>query len=186
MMMIVSTASDTCQTSQASSTLCMHAATAKDFTGLDGCGIMMVLDNGDKMLPVNLDQYSPALKDGEHVRVSFVLEDMASTCMAEDAVVRLTCLARMSGEEWVADCPTMIDPYRVAWSAQVMQELNPRQVEELDIEGQRAYRFIAPSGVHIYSCTGELLCAYTFDAVHACDEIQKKTNDVKVIYVVNE
>ena len=185
--LVMSATVDTCKKVVESTGICTHTATAKDFTGMDGCRILLVLDSGIKLLAVNLDDYSPPLRDGEKVRISFEkTEDMVSICMAEDTIVRLTCLARQSGPDWVVECPGMVDPYRIEWSARVMQEINPRQVEELVIDGRRAYRFYALSGVWIYSCSGELLCTYSYNTTGACDAIQKKATDVKIIYVVNE
>lgn len=185
--LIMSATENTCKKVVDSTGICAHSATAQDFTGTDGCRILLVLDSGSKLLAVNLDEYSPPLEDGQKVRISFEkADDMVSICMAEDTIVRLTCLARQAGPDWLVDCPAMVDPYRVEWAAQVMKEINPRQVEELFIDGRRAYRFYAPSGSRIYNCNGELLCTKTYDNAAACAELEKKTTDFRIIYVVNE
>ncbi len=186
-LVIASTAVKQCDKAGEGVTPCMYSAIVKDFAGLDGCGILLVLENGKKLLAVNLGDYQPCLKDGESVRISYEeAGDMMSICMTEDMMVNLTCLTRKSNNKWVEDCPVMVDPYRVKWAGQVMQEINPRQVEELIVEGHRMYRFYATSGSYIYSCSGELLCTSTYISRDACAEIEKKTQEVRIIYVVNE
>lgn len=185
---VVTTAAEKCdKAAESVSTPCEYSATAKDFTGLDGCGMLLILDSGEKLLVTNLGEFKP-LYDGEMVRISYVkAEDMMSICMTEDAIVNVTCMARKSGSNWISDCPAIIDPFRVAWMEKVMQEINPRQVEEIWIDGMRAYRFYALSGTQMYSCQGEHLCTSTYNTQEGCADVLKKTSDdVKVIYVVNE
>jgi hypothetical protein len=39
----------------------MSKATIKDFTGLDGCGMLIVLENGDEIEPSNLNNFSSSV-----------------------------------------------------------------------------------------------------------------------------
>jgi hypothetical protein len=79
-------------------------ATVKDFSGLDGCGWVLVKDNGEKLEPyfpgnpgnesLNTDSFSPSfsLRDGQRVRIGYeVLEDMASICMI-GKTVKIICI----------------------------------------------------------------------------------------------
>lgn len=184
---VVTTATEKCNKATDAVLPCGHAATAKDFAGLDGCGMLLVLESGEKLLAINLDEFTP-LADGEQVRISYEKgEEMMSICMAEDAIVKVTCLSRKSGTGWIVDCPAVIDPYRVEWMKQVMQEIDPRQVEEVRIDGMRAYRFYSQTGMHIYSCQGQHLCTSTYNTQDGCADVLKRTSDdFKVIYVVNE
>jgi hypothetical protein len=184
--LVISTTTEKCGKSPAMETPCTHSAVVKDFAGLDGCSILLVLENGKKLLPVNLEAFTP-LTDGQSIRMDYKsAEDMMSICMAEDEMVKLTCLATKIDGSWTIDCPEMIDPYRVAWAEAVMQEINPTQVDEVILDGQRAYMFYAPSGARIYNCKGDLLCSYTYNTVAACESIISKISEAKTIYVVNE
>ncbi len=91
---------------------CDNTATVEDFTGLDGCGFLFKLDNGDYLEPVrniffcgtplltegyNEDPLSGfELKAGQRVRLGYEdLEDYGSICMNGKAV-RITCLELIS------------------------------------------------------------------------------------------
>ncbi len=72
---------------------CKTIATVKDFTGLDGCTFLIVLENGDKLLPVKLNDENFELHDGQKIRFDYIeLPDAMSICMAEDMAVEITCI----------------------------------------------------------------------------------------------
>ncbi len=186
-MLFVVTTSETCNSAQTPLPPCTHNATVKDYNGLDGCGILFLMENEKKLLPSNFDQFETQLEDGEQVRISYEADpDGMSICMAEDIIGRLTCLATHRTGEWTLQCPVMTDPFRSTWSAQVMQDIDPDIVEEMTINGNRTYRFHGKTENRIYSCTGKLLCGYTYISPGACDDLLSLAQDVRVIYVVNE
>lgn len=77
---------------------CGTKATVKNLTGLDGCGYVLELENGQKLEPI-LDAPSAtpsikgvSLRDGMRVTIAYrVLEDRVSICMV-GKVVEITCL----------------------------------------------------------------------------------------------
>lgn len=86
---------------------CGTSATVKDLTGLDGCGFVLVLDNGEKLEPVldiircGTPPVPPpaingiALEDGMRVRVTYEeLKDRGSVCMA-GKIVKVTCISEV-------------------------------------------------------------------------------------------
>ena len=91
------------------SQFCNETATVEDFTGLDGCGFLFKLDNGDYLQPVyeNIgwcgtpplpESYyeNPLsnfeLKSGQRVRLGYEeLADFGSICM-NGRSARITCL----------------------------------------------------------------------------------------------
>lgn len=70
-------------------------ATIKDLTGLDGCGIVLELETGEKLELLNLNEF-PAIKieNGKKVWVSYhlPLAPMGSVCMVGDMVI-IDCIA---------------------------------------------------------------------------------------------
>lgn len=79
---------------------CPVDASVQEFAGLDGCGLMLVTDAGLKLLPAIIDPPGFNLEAGQRVRIGFVVEeDMGSVCMAEDQIVRITCIQLISGPE---------------------------------------------------------------------------------------
>lgn len=72
---------------------CKTNGMVKDFTGLDGCKFLIVLENGDKLLPAKLNDESFVFKDGQKILFDFKeLKDAMSICMAEKMSVEITCI----------------------------------------------------------------------------------------------
>ncbi|MGV3641204.1 MAG: hypothetical protein ACO1NZ_11830 [Adhaeribacter sp.] len=91
---------------------CTTLATVKDMRGLDGCGFILVLDNGEKLEPVrtpvffcgtgnyaNSSKPSPSVwfdfKDGQKVKIAYEVLDRPSICMMGKPV-QLTCITEVS------------------------------------------------------------------------------------------
>ena len=58
----------------------------KDMTGLDGCKMMIILPNGDKLQPVEIIP-DFELKAGQKIRFTYKSADVMSICMAGKTVV---------------------------------------------------------------------------------------------------
>lgn len=85
--------------------VCGTMATIKDLRGLDGCGFVLELDNGERLEPVlrygcwdPSYQYTPNVDnvdfiEGKRVSIAYnVLPDRGSICMA-GKVVEITCIS---------------------------------------------------------------------------------------------
>jgi hypothetical protein len=68
-----------------------QTATLKDFTGLDGCGFVLVLADSTVLEPTNLEEFLTTPVDGQTITVAFHEVDMASICMVGPMVV-IDCL----------------------------------------------------------------------------------------------
>ena len=55
--------------------------TVQDFTGLDGCTLMIVLDSGERLEPVSIPA-GTTLQTGRRVKVKYKEVQRASACMA--------------------------------------------------------------------------------------------------------
>lgn len=75
---------------------CSLIGTVVDYTGLDGCGLMIRLDNGEVLEPAEMvPDFS--LKPGQRVMLSYTdLFDRASICMA-GRIVRIDCISEIPG-----------------------------------------------------------------------------------------
>jgi hypothetical protein len=72
---------------------CIHEGVVQDFTGLDGCRLLIVMPDGRKLLAASSPEDGPGLAAGMHIRFGYrELPDAMSICMAENAIVALTCL----------------------------------------------------------------------------------------------
>lgn len=69
--------------------------TLKNYTGLDGCAWIIELDNGQKLEPLNLDEFIASPADGMKVRVNYIDDiEMASICMV-GKIARINCLEKL-------------------------------------------------------------------------------------------
>jgi len=74
---------------------CENAQKAKfkDLTGLDGCGMVIQLQNGSYLEPTNLCDMDIEIKDGQKIWVSYhIAPNMASICMVGD-IVEIDCIS---------------------------------------------------------------------------------------------
>ena len=74
-------------------TRCDTEATLEDYTGLDGCGFVLVLEDG-QALEMGAFDVEPDFdfEDGMKVRISYEeMTGMASICMV-GPIVRITCM----------------------------------------------------------------------------------------------
>ena len=71
---------------------CETLGTVKDFTGLDGCGLLIVLESGRKLEPVVIEDKNFKLRDGQKIRFNYKAErEVMSICMG-GMTVRITCI----------------------------------------------------------------------------------------------
>jgi hypothetical protein len=70
-----------------------QAATIEDYTGLDGCGLVIKLQNGEVLEPVNLNDFNITPTDGMKVWVKYHEVAMMSICMV-GPTVEIDCLSK--------------------------------------------------------------------------------------------
>ena len=70
-------------------------AELKDLSGLDGCGYVIELENGNKLEPLNLSDFDIDLKDGKKIWVSYHLttSDIGSIYMVGD-IIEIDCITK--------------------------------------------------------------------------------------------
>ena len=65
----------------------MTRVTVEDLTGLDGCGLVLKLSNGQRLEPINLNEFNVTLNDGDVIWVNYVsAPDYASICMVGEMI----------------------------------------------------------------------------------------------------
>ncbi len=70
-----------------------QAATIEDYTGLDGCGLVLKLQSGEVLEPTNLNDFNITPTDGMKVWVKYHEVGMMSICMV-GPTVEIDCLAK--------------------------------------------------------------------------------------------
>jgi hypothetical protein len=70
-----------------------QAATIVDYTGLDGCGLVIKLQSGEVLEPVNLNSFNLTPTDGMKVWVKYHEVGLGSICMV-GPTIEIDCLAK--------------------------------------------------------------------------------------------
>lgn len=71
---------------------CDTQGEVKDFSMLDGCGLLLVTPAGKKLAVVNWDQWESVLKVDTKIKFGYKeVEPRISICMSEDAYIEITC-----------------------------------------------------------------------------------------------
>ncbi|HMJ69442.1 MAG TPA: hypothetical protein VK508_11120 [Cyclobacteriaceae bacterium] len=84
---------------------CNETATVTDFTGLDGCGVMLVLEDGTRLNPERRQYFqAPKIEEdplyyftltaGDKVKISYKDVDGVDICMAGKTVF-VTCITKI-------------------------------------------------------------------------------------------
>lgn len=100
---------NSCAEKELPGTNCATLATVKDMRGLDGCGFVLVLDNGRKLEPVYPDRgwcgtvpdeqltalERFTLQDGQRVAIGYQESPRPSVCMVGQTV-EITCISEVT------------------------------------------------------------------------------------------
>ena len=130
----------------------------KDFSTLDGCGLLIVLENGDMLNPAKINVPGFELKAGQKIKFGYKsLPDMMSICMSEKAIVEVTYIEQISADD-VALCVDTKNPFEIEWMNKALDRHNPQQVIKYKYVDGFAYLFQGiPSGF-FYDCKGNFIC----------------------------
>ena len=168
---------------------CNTFATVKDYTGLDGCRFLLVLENGEKWLPVKVNDKDFVFKDNQKIKFGYtVLEDVMSVCMAESKSVELTCIELISegssklkpapskGMPEKKPCVETTKPNEVEWMTDLIKKLKPYRIVRYNYLDGYAYLFQSAPIAGLYDCQGTFLCELTGKMINDCS---KKVNHLK-------
>ena len=61
-------------------------ATLTDMTGLDGCGMMITLNDDSRLDPINLGDFDINIEDGQKVWISYTVTPMNNICMSGESI----------------------------------------------------------------------------------------------------
>jgi len=148
---------------------CQTPATVKDFTGLDGCSFLLVLDNGDKLLPVKTPEGAFKFKDGQKIAMDYtIMKDYMSVCMAERAAIEITCMELIADTKISKDCVKTDDAGKVEWMRNILAKEGTREVTRYEYKDGWAYYFISGRKNTLYDCRGTEICSVTGKMMNDC------------------
>ncbi|MFT4762640.1 MAG: hypothetical protein ACI9XO_000147 [Paraglaciecola sp.] len=137
---------------------CSTIGTVKDFSGLDGCGFLIVLENGDKLNPAKISDADFELKAGQKIKFSYKeMPDMTGICMSEKAIVEVICIKEISADD-AALCADTKNPFEIDWMDKALDRHNPQQVIKYKTRDGFSYLFKGIPLACFYDCKGNFIC----------------------------
>ena len=164
---------------------CEHRAVVIDKSGLDGCTLLLKLEDGSEMLPVNLGDFRLNLAAGDEVTITYQLvEDGMSICMAQDAMISLECIQLTTNAS--ADCEPVIDPFEVQWMKAEIRNSDPVRIEEHTVDERVFVHFLGQQRARrVFTCSGILICESGDSQLDYCDTFQGNEGSIRVVYVTD-
>jgi hypothetical protein len=143
--------------------LCALEGKVIDAGGLDGCRWLIETPNGQKLLPQNGASFH--LEDWQSIRFSYLPFDGMSACMAEDAIILLTCVQVKPQDK----CLT--EPWEnITWLRQLVESQEIRQIDRYQLKDRLLYKVVTNEAGHTwYDCQGRPVCHST----EGCDLDEK-------------
>ena len=141
-------------------TACTTLGVVTDFSGLDGCKLLIVLENKKKFLASKLPR-GVQLVEGQQIRFGYKpIADGVSICMTEDQIVEVTCLEVIAGPKpGKKDCVNTTDPFEVLWIKTKLARYNPSQIIKYKFRRDGwAYLYINKTDRKLFDCQGNLVC----------------------------
>ena len=82
---------------------CPNSQEAKliNMKGLDGCSWMIELENGNKLNPINLDDFNVELIDNKKLMIGYTVKnDKSGICMAGE-IIEINCITEVANKQFV-------------------------------------------------------------------------------------
>lgn len=165
---------------------CNTTGHVEDLTGLDGCGLMIVTESGEKLLPARISVDGLELKAGQSARFGYrKLEGMAGICMAEDAMVEITCWTPTGKTDEIPNRPDCLDLERVpekGWMPDLLNAFKSAKITKYRFRTNGwAYLFSGEKSF-LYDCQGTLICQSSEPSAKDCLQLVEPGAEGKVIY----
>ena len=141
-----------------SASLCQELVTAKDFSGLDGCSMMFINPQGEKLLLAeNIPEYK--IKEGSQYKIGYkTLEGMMSVCMVENKIIQLTCIEVSNSNSYSQDCKPSVNGFDDPFLKSLISQNSIVRIERFDYGSAWAYKVNSYSKNWLYNCKGKALC----------------------------
>lgn len=154
---------------------CNSVAEVRDYTGLDGCGQLLETDEGHLLLVQGISGGYEILS-GSRIRFGFeYINDAASICMTEDAMIRVTCVQQLR-EPSIFPRPIVCESHdRISeWLYELAQYHAANYITRVPwTDGRTAYFFESSEGQYLYDCQGYLLCKAPKNCLQFIDDLSQ-------------
>ncbi len=143
-------------------TKCKTAGVVRDLSSLDGCQMMIEIENGEKWRPAKIEDSNFKLQDGQAILFGYrEVNDAVSVCMAETKTIEVTCIKEITSDKnkpVVKKCWDIKTPTEAPWMAKIMEEQKPFRITKYDFRDGWAYLILTKERRLFYTCQGNDLC----------------------------
>ncbi len=165
---------------------CNTVGFVKDYTGLDGCRLMIETEDGKKLLPAILPE-GRVLKDGQKIAFDYEeAKDYGMTiCMAEDMIIKITCLQNLElTTDDLNKCVDTFKPEEVEWLKKLIEELKPIRVLKYPRSEEEIFYMLAakPNSI-VYDCKGDKVCEIPNGEENDCHHTMQALGRGQLIYL---
>ena len=153
---------------------CNTHVMVKDYSGVDGCGLLLVTSEGEKLLPASLPKMDFELANNQALKIGFTeMKDAVSICMMESRTIIVNCVefVAMTGGVKPAkqQCEKVNEPFESSWMPAIVKKYKPVQIDRYEYLGSRfAYYIDAGVKKMLYDCGGTLICEVEGKALNEC------------------
>lgn len=148
-----------CHTNRSAQNTCRYRGEVRDFSGLDGCNLLIVTDKGEKLLPVEFAVPDANLTAGQVVHFDYEVIDAVSICMAEDKAVRITCWRVDNGDKpMLKECLDLSKIEDTPWLRDAVKTNKSVQVLKFPYRTNGWAYLLKGENTFLYDCQGTLVC----------------------------
>jgi len=163
---------------------CNTIVTAKDFTGLDGCKLLLVTTDGKKFL-LGRSFEDKKIEAGKVYKIGYeVVQGQLSACMAEDAMIFLNCLEEIEPDRpELRDCYTQDDVMEIPFLKKIIEKNQPQRIIRHAFRGGAAYSIYVQRSRMLFDCQGNNMCEDLGKSFTECFEFFKTDfGKSKIVY----
>lgn len=163
---------------------CSEMGVFRSFQNNTGCHLLLVMQDGRKLLVVESVGQGPRPSDGMEVRVDYEeVADMVSVCEVEHAVVRVTCMEVLVFPE--TECANKVTVFNRNWMQDAINSFNPTEVKMLE-QDTVTYFQLSGEDTIIFNCYGEIDCFIQGErTTKFCTELRDLFKEGEVVWTQN-
>ena len=135
---------------------CDHKGVFQSFQHEQGCHLLLVLEDGTRLMVVGGTTQSPRPVSGMEVSVDFEpVTGMASPCVVEHTLVNLSCYQVLSSPE--TECADASNVLTRNWMQDAIGSFNPREVKMIQTDSLNYFQ-LSGEEIIIFNCKGKIDC----------------------------
>ncbi len=171
---------------------CNTQAVVRDYTNLDACRFLLELQDGSRLIPVQLSDIEFLFSEGQVVKINYqVMKDVVTACLTAAIPVEISCIQQIKPGEKPGQvfmkraCNETDVPLAVSWMNKLIIRNKVTEVKKAYIGEKPYYAFYGNVYLSVYSCIGTLVCESPLKAKESsCQAKLNNMSDLKSIWAL--